>query len=450
MLVRSACGFGAVIALSVSLYAQGRSPAPAPTPTNTGTGTPSTGNPNSFPTSNPNTTTNPSGNMGVDRPIFLSGRVMLDDGTAPPESVSIQRICGSNPHTEAYTDGKGRFSFQLGQRLGVLPDASETTTRGSGMGGMGSGMGNVGQTGAMGSMQRENSSTALMGCSLRASLAGYRSDTVDLTNHRSLESPDVGTIILHRVGSVQGQTISATSALAPKDAKKAFEKAQNDKKKDKLEDAQKELVKATTIYPKYAAAWYELGLLQEQSKNDEDAKKSYAQALAADSRYVNPYAQLAGIAVRQPCGGKAAVPQQASVASQVTLGDAAPATMTCEQKWKEAKETTDRLLALDPVNFPEMWFYNAVANYQLKNFEAAEKSARSGLKVDTDHVKPQMNQLLAVLLASKEDYAGAAESLKTYLQIAPNGPEAATVKKQLAQIEAKLQPDATAKKEEKQ
>jgi len=270
----------------------------------------------------------------------------------------------------------------------------------------------------MGGMQR-NSSQVLMGCSLRASLAGYRSDNVDLTNHRSLENPDVGTIILHRTGSVQGMTISATSALAPKDAKKAFEKAQNDQKKGKLEDAQKELEKATTIYPKYAAAWYDLGRLQEQLKNDEGAKKSYAQALAADSKYVNPYNQLASIAVR-------------------------------EKKWQDVKDTTDRLLSLDPMNFPEAWFYNAVANYQLKNFDAAEKSARSGLKVDTDHVRPQMNQLLGVLLASREDYAGAAESLKNYLQVAPNGPEAETVKKQLAVVEQKLQTGAAAQKEEKQ
>jgi len=342
---------------------------------------------------------------------------MLDDGTPPPESVAIQRICASNPHTEAYTDSKGHFSFQLGQRLGVLPDASEETGPRS----MGSGTGNTSSMGSMGSMggMQRNSSQVLMGCSLRASLAGYRSDNVDLTNHRSLENPDVGTIILHRTGSVQGMTISATSALAPKDAKKAFEKAQNDQKKGKLEDAQKELEKATTIYPKYAAAWYDLGRLQEQLKNDEGAKKSYAQALAADSKYVNPYNQLASIAVR-------------------------------EKKWQDVKDTTDRLLSLDPMNFPEAWFYNAVENYQLKNFDAAEKSARSGLKVDTDHVRPQMNQLLGVLLASREDYAGAAESLKNYLQVAPNGPEAETVKKQLAVVEQKLQTGAAAQKEEKQ
>ena len=332
------------------------------------------------------------------RPVFLSGKVMLDDGTAPPESASIQRICAANPHTEAYTDSKGNFSFEVGQRLGVMPDASEETF-GRGMGGSGS-MSPGSSTGDV--------SRLLMGCTLRASLPGYRSDSVDLTNRKSLDNPDVGTIILHRIGNVEGQTVSATSSLAPKDARKAFEKGTNDMKKGKWEDAEKEFDKATTIYPRYAAAWCDLGRVQEHQKNDEGAKNSYAKAIAADAKYVNPYNHLSGIAVR-------------------------------ERNWGTVKDTTNRLLSLDPVNFPEAYFYNALANYELKNFEAAEKSARAGMKADTDHAMPRMNQLLGVLLASKQDYAGAAESLKNYLQVAPNGPEAETVKKQLAIVEQKIQ-----------
>jgi tetratricopeptide (TPR) repeat protein len=333
------------------------------------------------------------------RPIFLSGKVMVDDGTPPPESVSIQRICAANPHTEAYTDSKGNFSFELGQRLGVMPDASEDTF-GRSMGGSGS-------------MSIPGSSTGdvsrlLMGCSLRASLPGYRSDSVDLTNRKSLDNPDVGTIILHRIGNVQGLTVSATSNLAPKDARKAFEKGTNDMKKGKWEDAQKEFEKATSVYDKYAAAWCDLGRVQEHQKNEEAAKNSYAKAIAADAKYVIPYNHLAGIAVR-------------------------------ERNWHNAKDATDRLLSLDPVNFPEAYFYNALANYELKNFDAAEKSARAGIKADTDHALPRMNQLLGVLLAGKQDYTGAAESLKNYLQLAPNGPEAETVKKQLAIVEQKIQ-----------
>lgn len=379
---------------------------------------------------NPNRTTNPfpgnvpqqgpfPGQAPMQRPIFLSGKVMMDDGTPPPEPVAIQRVCTVNPHTEGYTDSKGRFSFQLGQPVGVVPDASEQSGEGQpGFGsagpmggrGMQGGMPGGAGMGRMGSMQGD-ASMMLMGCTLRAALPGYRSDAINLTNHRSLDNPDVGVIILHRIANVEGQTISATTALAPKDARRAFDKAANDLKKQKWDDAEKELQKATDIYPRFAAAWYELGVLQERKHDVEAAKKSYAQALAADSKYLKPYRQLAGIAMR-------------------------------EQKWQEAKDTTARLVRLDPVDFPDAWYYNAVANYELKDYDAAEKSAREGVKTDADHVVPRTNQLLAVLLAGKGDLPGAAASLKNYLKVAPDGPEAETVKKQLAAVEQKIQASA--------
>jgi hypothetical protein len=337
---------------------------------------------------------------------------MMDDGTPPPESVPIQRVCSANPHTETYTDNKGHFSFELGQRVGVIPDATEDSF------GRQASMGNVpSSSNAPGAPGSNDVNRLLIGCVLRASLSGYRSENVNLTNHRSLDDSDVGTIILHRIANVDGTTISATSAFAPKDAKKAFEKAEGDLRKNKWEDAEKELTKATTIYPKYAAAWYQLGRVQEYNENADAAKSSFTQALAADSKYVNPYCALATIAAR-------------------------------EARWQDVKETTDHLLKLDPANFPDMWFYNALANYRLKNYDAAEKSARAGIKADTDHSQPRMHQLLAALLAERKEYAGAAQSLKDYLQIAPSGPEAETVRKQLVAVEQKLQAAAPAQKPE--
>ena len=39
----------------------------------------------------------------------------MDDGTAPPDSVVIERNCNGYARNEGYTDSKGNFSFQLGQ-----------------------------------------------------------------------------------------------------------------------------------------------------------------------------------------------------------------------------------------------------------------------------------------------------------------------------------------------
>ena len=205
---------------------------------------------------------------------------------------------------------------------------------------------------------------------------------------RSLDNPDVGTLFLHRLSNVEGLTISATSALAPKDATKALDKALDDEKKQKWQDAQKELNKAVSLYPKYAAAWYELGNVQREQKDIEGARQSYAKALEADPKFVSPYLELGDLAGR-------------------------------EQKWQEAVDDTDRLLRLNPVDFPQAWYLNAVANFNLGKLDVAEKSAREGLSHDAAHHLPRINLLLGVILAQKHDYPGSAENLRNYLQILP-------------------------------
>jgi tetratricopeptide (TPR) repeat protein len=373
----------------------------SPTPTNPNTRLPST---------NPNQTQFPD---TVQRPLYISGKVTLDDGTPPPESVVMQLVCNASPRSIGYTDSKGRFSIDLGNRnnSSIFADASQS----------GPGFGDTGMSGTNSSLSQTRGAGGsgvnernLMGCELQASLPGFRSDSVNLANRRSLDNPEVGTLILHRLGNVEGLTISATSALAPKDAKKAYEKGRNENKKGKWENAERELTKAVEIYPKYAAAWYELGVAQQQQNNLEAARKSYAQALAADSKFVSPYQQLAGMAAK-------------------------------ESNWKEVADDTDRLLRLNAIDFPQAWFFNALANYHLQNWDVAEKSARQGLTSDTAHRFPKMDHLLGVLLAQKRDYSGAAEHMRNYLRLNPAASDADLVKKQLAEIEKVTEAQATKK-----
>ena len=364
---------------------------------------PNIGNTNSpFPGTQPNTFPDNS----IDRPLFLSGKVVMEDGTPPPESVVVHLTCNTNPRPIAYTDSKGYFNANLRDKLnnGVMADASDPYSGGGGRSDPwanntnprlrnGPGMGD------------------LMGCRVEANLAGFRSEGVDLGARRSLDDPNIGTLILHRLANVEGLTISATSAMAPKDAKKAFEKGRSDEQKQKWDDAQKEFSKAVEIYPKYAAAWFELGNVQQKHQDAEGARKSYAQSLAADSKFVSPYLQLANMAA-------------------------------AEQKWQDVADDTDRLLHLNPVDFPQAWMFNAVANYNLQKFEVAEKSAREGLSHDPAHHFPTNSHLLGVLLAQKKDYAGSVQNLRDYLHYAPNATDANEVKKQLTEMEGLLGPEA--------
>ena len=349
----------------------------------------------------------------MQRQIYISGKVMMDDGTPPPEQVVVERVCNGNPRPEGYTDSKGRFSFALGQNSAMMVDAS-VGTMGDDLGGMGGrdrnnnrGMGNMGGPGN----SRGVSERDLIGCEVRAALAGFRSDVVSLSGRRSMDNPDVGVIVLHRLAKVDGYTFSGTSAFAPKDAKKAYEKGREAAKKNKLPDAEKELQKAVDLYTKYAVAWYELGLVHQQQKHLDEAKKCYAESLKADSKYVSPYAQLARLAA-------------------------------VDQNWEQTAEYSGKLLKLNPYFSPEVYFYGAVANLNLKNLDAAEEQAREGLKMDPKNRNPRMNQVLGVVLAQKQDFKGAAESMKSYLKLAPTAPDVDHVKRQLEEIERQLGPEA--------
>ena len=340
----------------------------------------------------------------MQRPIFLSGKVVTEDGTPPPEIVVIERVCNGQPRPEGYTDSKGRFSIQLGQNSHMMMDASVGSAANDNFPGSSNSGGGFGGLGGRGGGISERD---LMGCEIRAVLAGYRSEPVHLSGRRMMDNPDVGTIVLRRLGNVEGLTYSATSMMAPKDAKKAYEKGMDRVKNKKAAEAQKEFEKAVEVYPKYAAAWYELGAIHQAQNRPADARKAYEQSLAADSKYSKPYLNMAMLSA-------------------------------AESNWQDVADTTDRLIRLNPVDFPQAFFYNSVANYNLQKFDAAEKSAAEAVKLDSNHRLPKAQHLLGILQAMRNNLSGAAENMRAYLKYAPQANDADNVKKQLAEIEKQL------------
>jgi len=104
--------------------------------------------------------------------------------------------------------------------------------------------------------------------------------------------------------------------------------------------------------------------------------------------------------------------------------------------WPDAAQYLDRALKLDPVDYPQLWYADAVAGYNVKNFDVAERSAREALKADPEHRNPKADQLLGNVLLQKREYAEAAEELRAYLKFSPNAGDLDQVKAQLAQIDS--------------
>ena len=331
--------------------------------------------------------------------MSITGKVVLDDGSPLPEPAKIEQTCGNGqPRAMGFTDQKGHFSINLGQQQAVIGDASETNDR---------------NTRTIAAPEGGTTEAKIFNCELRAAIPGFRSEVVSLANHRYMDNPDVGSIVLHRMANVQGLTTSATSALAPKEARKAYEKGVEAMKKNKPDEAQKDLERAVAAYPKYAAAWFELGRVYDQRDHLDLARHAFTESIAADANYIPPYERMYIIALK-------------------------------ESKWQEMADASEHVLRLNPYDFPDAYYFNAVANAQLNHLDLAEKNAREAVKLDTAHQNPKASYLLGVILMDRQNLPEAAQYLRAYLAMVPNGKESDNVRKQLDQIEkalaAKAQP----------
>jgi tetratricopeptide (TPR) repeat protein len=325
------------------------------------------------------------------QPTFIVGKVMMDGGASLPEPVAIERLCNGSVRREGYTDFKGHFQIQLGANFG-FQDASENDPRSA----SGQLQKPAGQTGNRGAVN-------LTGCEFRAVLAGFQSSTVMLRSTGDSFQTELGTIILKRMGDAKGSTVSLTSMAAPKDAKQAFEKGRKALSEDKIDEAVKELDKATEKYPQFAAAWSLLGDIHQQHTQLDKADEEYKKALAADPQFVNP---LYGLAV---------------IAAQ-------------EKKWQDVADYSAQVINLNAFAFPTAYFFNAAANYNVRKFDLAEASARK-YKTSADTKHPEVSLLLASVLARKEDYSGAAQQLRDYLTLVPTAPNANELQAQIKQYE---------------
>ena len=392
----------AALLFTAAINAQNKGSVATPPPT-TGNTVPRSTQPNNNPT-----TPFPDGNNPNLPPIFISGEVVLADGTPLTDRAKIERVCNGVPIVETETDKKGRFNFEVGHSL-ELPDASV----GSDTTGRGSPFGNNPGAGGGNSMSNRvgNTDRRLWGCELRAALAGFRSDVIQLDTIHYMDNPNVGTIILHRLAKVDGLTISVVSALAPKDARKAYEKGREAEAKNKLDEAQKDFEKAVSAYPQYSAAWFELGRINEQGNRIDEARKAYQQAIAAEPKFVLPRQQLSWLALR-------------------------------EAKWQELVELTDQWLLLDALNSPDAYYLSSIGNLQTQHFDVAEKNAQTAVRMDPGKKNMRARYVLGLVLAQKQDFTASAEAIRSYLDATPDAKDKATVQKQLEQIQADAQEKA--------
>ena len=340
--------------------------------------------------------------------IVLSGKVVMEDGTAIPGTAAVQTLCRGQKRTVTYTDAKGEFSFTLVEHrsgmagMGTTADASVSGRDGLPIGNSPIPLANAREWRA---------------CAVQAELAGFTSESVDIISRTDNHGGNIGSIKIRRIAEVQGLTISATSAAAPEPARKALEKGHEQEKKNNWDAARGSFQKAVDIYPQYAVAWFELGRISLLKGDRAGAKQCFGKSMQLDPQYVNPYLGLAQMAFE-------------------------------EQNWQDTADLTGKVLAMNPINFPNAWFFNGYANYNLGKVADAEKSAREGLKIDPEHRLPRLEYLLGMALMERKDYAGASEHLQNFLHAVNTPREIAEAKKELEEV-ARLSANASANSDKK-
>lgn len=234
------------------------------------------------------------------------------------------------------------------------------------------------------------------GCRVTIRLPGYRTTDATLT--------EGSTFTLKRAGDSEGSTVSLTSLKATKDARKAYDRGLTAATRQKYEDAAKAFQTAVTAYPQYAQAWSDLGQVQLALQRPADARASWEKAVQSDPQYLKPYVQLARLAV-------------------------------AEGRNQDALDISSRGIELNPIEFPAMFFYNAVANFNLKHYDAAEKSVMQAIAHDAKREAPVAESLLGSILAIKGDLGPAIDHLRKYLELSPHASDAEAIRQKIAEIE---------------
>jgi len=327
-------------------------------------------------------------------PVFYSGKVLLDTGIAAPNPVAIIRSCSGLSRRETFAAPDGSFSFIIGERYrDTTPDASDDSRMTSENGASTRNAFAAGLT---------NPSSFVADCEVHADLAGYSSTTIRLDP--TMSNSNIGIIMLHSRAKKADGMVTAASLEVPGKARKEYEKGSEQLEKGNLAEAEKCLRKAIDQYPKFAEAWTRMGDLEQRRNHTDEARKDYQEAISSDPNLPLPYLRMAYL--------------------EATTSN-----------WEETHRLSEKLLSLDPTDFPMAYYYNAVAEFNLKQLDKAEGNALRAESMDKQHAEPRIQLLLASICTAKGAYSAAADHYRTFLKLVPNSPLTERVKTDIAKME---------------
>jgi Ca-activated chloride channel homolog len=171
----------------------------------------------------------------------MRGKVVMPDGTPPPQHAQIERVCaGGSPVPEAVAGKQGEFFWRVP----------------------------AGTQGVSGSV--------LVRCYLRARIKDMTSDLLDLQDARIFANLQLPTMVLRPTGErTEGPKLSPSAAKTWDASVKAYRASEW----ATAERLAREVARAA---PQFAAAWNAAGLAANEQKRLTEAREAFQKAAAAD------------------------------------------------------------------------------------------------------------------------------------------------------------------------
>lgn len=203
----------------------------------------------------------------------------------------------------------------------------------------------------------------------------------------------------------QGQ-VSAAEMNIPENARKEMEKAMEYFDTKQYKDADKHFQEAVKIYPKYARAWNNLGVIRAKAGDRAGAMDSWKKAIAADDRFGPAYFNLA----------------------RVSIANKQPA---------EAQALIEKGLVANPGDVEGLFLLTSAQAMQGKWDDALATARNVHSKKHRAFVDVHM--IAAQGYAAKNQPREAIAEYELFLKEDPDSPKTALVRQKMAQLQAKVQ-----------
>lgn len=193
-------------------------------------------------------------------PVVLRGKVVMADGTPPPFTAGLERICsddnGSKPGP--LTNKMGEYLW----RMDVDPMRSRA-------------------------------------CFIRATHVGYVSTSIDISALNGYLTPNINLEPIMLTSLIADPyAIIISDSNVPLPAKSGVKAAMKALDANNIPEARRRFQAAVQAAPKFAPGWHALGVVLERDNAMKEAREAYEHAIESNPKMLPPYMTLVRLCIR--------------------------------------------------------------------------------------------------------------------------------------------------------